>query len=118
MIKELTCINCPLGCTVSVTVEDGQITNITGNTCKRGEVYARNELTNPVRVVTSTARVDGADQYSVSVKTEEAIPKGKIMEVMEEINKAHIAAPVAIGDTVIEDVAGTGIRVVATSKAS
>lgn len=117
MIKELTCINCPLGCTVSVTVEDGQITNITGNTCKRGEVYARNELSNPVRTVTSTARVDGSDQYSVSVKTEEPVPKGKIMEVMKEINKAHIKAPVAIGDTVIENVAGTGIRVVATSKA-
>ena len=118
MIKELTCINCPLGCTVSVTVEDGEITDITGNNCKRGEVYARNELRDPVRVVTSTARVDGADQYSVSVKTEEPIPKGKIMEVMEEINKARIAAPVAIGDTVIEDVAGTGINIIATSKAS
>lgn len=118
MIKELTCINCPLGCTVSVTIEDGEIVNITGNTCKRGEVYARNELSNPVRVVTSTARVDGADQYSVSVKTAEAIPKGKIMEVMEEINKAYIKAPVAIGDCVIENVAGTGIRVIATSKAS
>ncbi|MBP2016263.1 DUF1667 domain-containing protein [Anaerococcus degeneri] len=118
MIKELTCINCPLGCTVSVTVEDGQITNITGNTCKRGEVYARNELSNPVRVVTSTARVDGANQYSVSVKTEQPIPKGKIMEVMKEINKAHIPAPVQIGDCVIEDVAGTGIKVIATSKAS
>lgn len=118
MIKELTCINCPLGCNVEVTVEDGEITNITGNNCKRGEVYARNELSNPVRVVTSTARVDGANQYSVSVKTEEAIPKGKIMEVMQEINKSQIKAPVAIGDTVIEDVAGTGVRVIATSKAS
>ncbi len=118
MIKELTCINCPLGCTVSVTLEDGEIVNITGNTCKRGEVYARNELRDPVRVVTSTARVDGAEEYLVSVKTAEAIPKGKIMEVMEEINKAHIKAPVAIGDCVIENVAGTGIRVIATSKAS
>lgn len=118
MIKELTCINCPLGCTVSVTVEDDEITNITGNSCKRGEVYARNELSNPVRVVTSTARVDGAKEYLVSVKTENPIPKGKIMEVMQEINKAHIAAPVAIGDIIIEDVAGTGIKVIATSKAS
>ncbi len=118
MIKELTCINCPLGCNVKVTVEDGEITDITGNNCKRGEIYARNELSNPVRVVTSTARVDGSDQYSVSVKTEEAIPKGKIMDVMKEINKAHISAPVKIGDCVIEDVAGTGIRVIATSKAS
>src|SRR5574344_1909326 len=118
MIKELTCINCPLGCTVSVTVEDGEITNISGNSCKRGEVYARNELSNPVRVVTSTVRVDGAKEYLVSVKTENPIPKGKIMEVMEEINEAHIAAPVAIGDIIIEDVSGTGIKVIATSKAS
>ena len=118
MIKELTCINCPLGCTVSVTVEDGQITNITGNTCKRGEIYAKNELTNSVRTVTSTARVDGAKEYLVSVKTEQAVPKGKIMEVMKEINKAHISAPVKIGDCLIENVAGTGVRVIATSKAS
>ena len=118
MIKELTCINCPLGCNVSVTVEDGEITNITGNNCKRGEIYARNEMTNPVRTVCSTARVDGAKEYLVSVKTEEAIPKDKIMDVMNEINEAHIKAPVKIGDCVIEDVAGTGIRVVATSKAS
>ena len=118
MIKELTCINCPLGCNVSVTVEDGEITNITGNNCKRGEIYARNEMTNPVRTVCSTARVDGAKEYLASVKTEEAIPKDKIMDVMKEINEAHIKAPVEIGDCVIEDVAGTGIRVVATSKAS
>ena len=69
MIKDLTCINCPLGCTVSVTIEDGEITNITGNNCKRGEIYAKDELTNPVRTVTSTARVDGADEYLLSVKT-------------------------------------------------
>ena len=118
MIKELTCINCPLGCNVEVTVEDGEIKDISGNNCKRGEIYARNELSNPVRVVTSTARVDGAREYLVSVKTEEAIPKGKILDVMKEINEAHISAPVKIGDCIIEDVADTGIRVIATSKAS
>ena len=118
MIKELTCINCPLGCTVSLTVDDGQITNISGNTCKRGEVYARKELTNPVRVVTSTARVDGANQYLISVKTEEAVAKDKIFDVMTEINKAHVSAPVQIGDCIIENVAGTGVKVVATSNAN
>jgi len=118
MIKDLTCINCPLGCTVSVTLEYGEITNITGNNCKRGEIYVKDELTNPVRTVTSTARVDGADEYLVSVKTENPIPKGKISEVMEEINKTHIKAPVEIGDCLIEDVADTGIKVIATSRAS
>lgn len=118
MIKDLTCINCPLGCSVSVKIEDDQIKEISGNTCKRGEVYAKNEMTNPVRTVTSTARVVGASQYLVSVKTEEAVPKDKIFDVMKEINKAHISGPVKIGDCVIENVAGTGIRVIATSKAS
>ena len=117
MIKELTCINCPLGCTVSVTVEDGQITNITGNTCKRGEVYARNELSNPVRTVTSTMKVEGSSQYLVSVKTENPIPKGKIMEVMSQINNARTKAPVEIGDCLIENVAGTGVRILATADA-
>ena len=115
MIKELTCINCPLGCTVSVTVEDGQITNITGNTCKRGEVYAKNELTNPVRTVTSTVKVEGGTAYSVPVKTSDAIPKGKMKEAMAEINEAVAKAPIKVGDVIIDSIVGTGIKLVASA---
>ena len=117
MIKELTCINCPLGCSVSVKIEDDQIKEISGNSCKRGEIYAKNEMTNPVRTVTSTMRVEGSSQFLVSVKTENPIPKGKIMEVMIHINNTHIKAPVEIGDCLIENVAGTGVRLLATADA-
>ena len=61
--------------------ENGNVENVTGNTCKRGEVYARNEVKNPVRVVTSTVKIDGGKEYSVSVKTADAIPKNKMNEV-------------------------------------
>lgn len=116
MKRDLTCINCPLGCTVTVTMEeDGTITEITGNSCKRGEVYARNEVKNPVRTITTTVRVDGGSSYLVPVKTADAIPKDKMKEVMEEINQASIKAPVKVGDVVIESVAGTGVKVVATA---
>ncbi|MDY3006649.1 DUF1667 domain-containing protein [Anaerococcus sp. AGMB00486] len=116
MKKELTCINCPLGCNVIVTMDDkGEIQDITGNTCKRGEIYARNEVKNPVRMVTSTVKVIGGKLYSVPVKTSDAIAKDKMKEAMYEINKASIKAPVHIGDVVVNNIANTGIDLIATA---
>lgn len=115
MKKELTCINCPLGCSVTVTMDGDNIIDITGNTCKRGEVYARSEVKNPVRMVTSTVRVEGGERYSVPVKTYEAIPIGKMKDAMVEINKQSIKAPVHVGDVIIDNIAGTGIALIATA---
>lgn len=112
--KELTCINCPLGCMVSVTLDQGEIIQITGNSCKRGEDYARKEITNPMRIVTSTILVLGGVSPLVSCKTKEDIPKQKISQCMEEIKVALVKAPVHIGDILIHNVAGTGVDVVAT----
>lgn len=114
-IRELTCINCPLGCTVRVEMDGDKITSITGNTCNRGEIYARNEVTNPVRVVTSSVRVNGGEQAVVAVKTKEAIPKDKIFNVAEAMKDIILEAPVKIGDVVISNAAGTGIALVATA---
>lgn len=111
---ELTCINCPLGCSVTVEKNGDGIVSVTGNSCPRGEAYARKEVTNPTRIVTSTVKTINAKKPFVSVKTKEDIPKSKIFDVMEEINKAVINGPVSIGDVVIENVAGTGIPVIAT----
>lgn len=112
--KELTCIGCPLGCQITVTMENGSPVEITGNTCERGKAYAQKEVTNPTRIVCSTMKVEGGDRPYVSCKTQSDIPKGKIFEVMEAINKTHAKAPIQIGDVLLEDVAGTGIPVVAT----
>lgn len=116
MKKQFTCINCPLGCQVVVTMDGEEITNIEGNNCKRGEIYVRDEIKDPKRMVCSTVRISGNDAYSVPVKTETAIPKGLIFECMEKINQTEIKAPVHIGDVVIENLLDTGVNVIATDE--
>lgn len=111
--RELICIGCPLGCPLTVTMEGPEIT-VTGNTCKRGEIYAKKEVTNPTRVVTSSVHVKDGVIAMVSVKTKDDIPKDKIFACMEEIRGVSVTAPVHIGDVVIENCAGTGVPVIAT----
>lgn len=113
-VRELTCIGCPMGCLVSVTMDGKEIKSVSGNSCANGDRYARREVTNPTRIVTSTAIVRGGDLPRVSVKTKTDVPKDKIFDVMKEINKIQAEAPVRIGDVLIDDVAGTGVPVIAT----
>lgn len=117
MIRELTCINCPMGCLLTVTLDGDTITDISGNTCPRGKTYAEKEVTDPTRVVTSTIRVKGGKKDRVACKTERDIPKEKIFAVMEEINSAEAQAPVVIGEVLIANVADTGVDVIATAHA-
>ena len=113
--RELVCVACPLGCPITVTFDaDGNVATVTGNTCKRGDVYARKELTNPTRIVTSSVKVTGGSLAAVSVKTKEDIPKGKIFDVVTELKNVTVEAPVHIGDVIVEDVAGTGVAIIAT----
>lgn len=116
--KTLICIGCPKGCLITVTKDAAGDLHITGNTCKKGEAYARNEVTMPKRTVTSIIRVTGGTHRVVAVKTKEEIPKGKIFACMEAINSTSVQAPVKLGDVLIADVAGTGVDVIATADAS
>lgn len=114
--KTLTCINCPLGCQVSVTLEYGEVIKVEGNTCKKGDTYARKEVSNPTRIITSSVIVEGGSGINsqVSVKTESDIPKPKIWDVMESLKGVSVKSPINIGDVVIENVADTGVNIVAT----
>lgn len=113
--RELTCINCPLGCLLTVTMDGDEIKEISGYTCPRGKAYAEKEVTNPTRIVTSTVRVVDGTRERVSCKTASDIPKDMIFDVMKAINAASAEAPVVIGEVLISDVAGTGADVVATA---
>lgn len=112
--KSLICIGCPMGCVLSVTLENGEVKDVTGNTCKRGNVYARKEVTNPTRIVTSTVRVEGGTLKMVSVKTKTDIPKGKIFDCVKALKSVCVKAPVHIGDVILENVADTGVEIIAT----
>jgi CxxC motif-containing protein len=111
-MPEMTCIVCPMGCRMKVTTVNGQV-EVEGNTCRRGEVYARDEATAPKRVVTSVVAVKGSPQL-LSVKTAAAVPKELIFTVMEEIRRIRIGGNVRVGQVVRENLAGTGVALVAT----
>ena len=114
-VVELTCISCPLGCPLKVETDgNGAVVQVTGNTCKRGEVYGKKEVTAPERTVTSTVAVEGGSAPLVSVRTRGDIPKGKIFDCMEAIRRARAQAPIQMGDVIIENVCGTGVDVIAT----
>lgn len=113
MKKEITCVCCPLGCALSVEINNGFI-SVKGNSCKRGEAYGKKEVTNPSRVVTSSVPISLGDYEMLSVKTEREIPKDKIFDVMKELSLVKLTAPVKIGDVIIENVASTSVNVVAT----
>ena len=110
----LICIGCPLGCPLTVEMEGNEVKTVAGNTCPRGDAYAKKELTNPTRIVTSTVRVAGGKLAMVSVKTESDIPKGKIFDCVKALKDVEVTAPVKIGDVIVENVAGTGVNVIAT----
>lgn len=114
--KELICIGCPMGCPVTVEMDGETVVSVTGNTCPRGERYARKEVTDPTRIVTSTVKVRGGAELLVSVKTKEDIPKGKIFACMKALTGVEVSAPIGIGDVIISDVAGTGVDIVATKE--
>ena len=116
--RELTCIGCPMGCQITVELEGEEILSVAGNTCAIGDKYARNEVLHPERTVTSTMVVDGGDRPRVSVKTAANIPKDKIFQCMKEIDAVRATAPIAIGDVLLPNVAGTGVDVVATKNVS
>ena len=114
--RNLTCIGCPLGCQITVTMENDQVTAVTGNTCKRGEDYARKEVTNPTRIVTSTVSVTGGTLPAVSCKTASDIPKGKIFDVVKALRGLTVSAPVHIGDVLVKNAADTGVDIIATKE--
>ena len=111
--KILTCIGCPLGCTLTAVPNEGGY-EISGYTCKRGLAYAQKELTHPERTDTSTVRVSGGVAKVTSVRTAADVPKEMILAVMKAINALDAVAPIAIGDVLCEDIAGTGVALVAT----
>lgn len=112
---QMICICCPNGCLLSTKKEENGSISVSGNRCPKGEEYAINEMTNPVRNISSLVRVIGGKAAVVSCKTASEIPKGSIRDVMSMINKAVVKAPVKVGDVLIENVSGTGVNIVATN---
>ncbi len=113
MEQVITCINCPIGCRMTVNVENGEVVSVTGNSCKRGLEYAAQESVAPKRMVTAVVAVAGR-KTPVSVKTRTPIPKAEIFACMRAIEALRLSPPVRMGDVVCPDVCHSGVDVIAT----
>lgn len=113
-VRTYTCICCPLGCPLEVSIdENGDVFDVSGHSCERGKEYAMEEAVHPVRMITATVWARGCLE-PLSVKTARAVPKESIAAVLEALRSLQVEAPVKAGATLIDDVCGTGIPVVAT----
>ena len=114
MIKNLTCIECPMGCSIEVEIEGEKVLSVKGNSCPRGKLYAEDEVICPKRVVTSTVRA--TDGTMIPVKTAQPVKKAEMFEVMKKINGVHPTLPVHIGDILYREIA-EGVDLVASGNA-
>lgn len=112
--ENFICITCPMGCTLEVTHEGSTVLNVKGNNCSRGLAYVQRELTDPRRMVATTIRVREGLHPLVPVYTKEPFPKPRIAELLEEIRKVEVEAPVKMAQVVLQDALGTGIDVIAS----
>lgn len=115
---KVTCVICPVGCEIEVDhekVDDAhKILDVRNNKCPRGFKYASAEVVNPERVLTSTVSLIGGETARLSVKSEMPVPKSSLFDCMKQIRKTSVVSPVKIGDVIIENVAGTGVNIIAT----
>lgn len=112
--EKMICITCPMGCTLEVNHDGATVLSVEGNTCKRGEKYVQEELSDPRRMVASTVRVQGGIHPLVPVYTAAPIPKPRIPELLAQLREVELAAPVTMNQVVLENVLGEGINVIAS----
>lgn len=113
-MKELVCIVCPRGCTMTLEGE-GKDVRVSGNSCKRGAEFAVSEMTEPKRTICTTVKTAFPDVPVLPVRVSKEIPKDRIFDVMAEINKVTVKKKVKRGDVIIKDVLGLGADIIATS---
>ena len=114
MNKKLICIECPRGCALSVDIENCRVIKVEWNQCPKGARYAAAEIERPVRILTSTVSAVGLSIKMVPVRTDQPIPKGKLVEAMEAVRRVRLERPVAAGDSIVANLLGTGANLIAT----
>lgn len=112
--RVMNCIMCPMGCELTVTIENGAVTSVTGNTCPRGPKYANDEVTAPKRMLTSTVAIDGGVLPLLPVVSANVLPKERILDCARYLRGVKLQAPVKTGDVVVENILGLGVNIVAS----
>ena len=109
----LICISCPRGCHLQADQVGDEI-KVRGNSGPRGEIYARNELLNPLRTLTTTVEAVSENCRRLPVISSSPLPKGRIMEAVKELKGVSVKAPVHLGDVIVENILGLDVNIIAS----
>ena len=112
--KVMNCIMCPMGCEMTVTLENGKFADVTGNSCPRGARYAESEVTDPRRMLTTTVRIKGGLLPLLPVVSADVLPKGMIADCAAYLHDVVVEAPVKAGDVIVPDILDLGVDIVAS----
>lgn len=114
MERKLICIECPKGCTLTISVEDGVVSSVKGNNCTKGEIYAVSEVENPLRILCSSVIAEGLMLHMIPVRTDKPIPKHALLKGMEAVKRLKISRPVLVGDILVENFLGYNANLIVT----
>ena len=112
--KSLTCVVCPVGCQIDLCIEDGAVTHMKGFSCSRGQDYAKAEVIDPRRILTTTVKVRGGMLPVVPVKSDKTLPRNILLECMKVVSRVELIAPLPAGTVAVHDILGTGVNIVTT----
>jgi CxxC motif-containing protein len=112
--KHLVCVVCPVGCEIDVVHDGSRIISVEGNRCEKSEEFVRQELIEPMRILTTTVRIQGSRWLVMPVRTDRAVPKRLFPRIMKRLRRIQLQAPVNMLDVVVSDVLRTGTNVIAS----
>jgi CxxC motif-containing protein len=112
--KHFVCVVCPIGCEIDVVHDGSKIISMEGNKCEKSEEFVSQELIEPMRILTTTVRIQGSRWPVIPVRTDKAVPKRLFPRIMRQLRRTKLQAPVNMLDVVISDVLRTGANIIAT----
>jgi len=112
--RHFVCVVCPIGCEIDVVHDGGRIISMEGNRCEKSDEFVRQELIEPMRILTTTVRIHGARWAVIPVRSDKSVPKQLFPRIMKQLRHIRLQAPVNILDVVVRDVLHTGANIIAT----
>jgi len=112
--KHFVCVVCPMGCEIDVVHDGSKIISMEGNKCEKSEEFVSQELIEPMRILTTTVRIQGSRWPVIPVRTDKAVPKRLFPRIIRQLRDIKLQAPVNILDVVVKDVLRTGASIIAT----
>lgn len=109
-MEKLVCIGCPKGC--NLTVDEENDYKVEGYSCEVGKKYGKQELTNPLRVLTTTIEIESEDNLRLPVKSNSELPKKIIFDAVKELSKVKVKAPIKTGDVIVKNILDSGVDIV------